>query len=488
MKFGNFVKTGVRIAAVAYNIEQERREAKKREEAKRLIEENERLKREKAAQEERERKRIEEEKRRNKEMKKQLENAKQNIISAEKTQIENAFNNNHQNYLENHIKEIFNCTEHQNFIQKILDIEGIKQVKEKKINDIYKENFKDMNENKKYKILLLGKTGVGKSTLINSIFKKELANTGLGEICTKFQIPKPYNDDNEPSLILYDSRGIEIDEENGENALIERINNFIEERKENIENRIDCLWYCFTGERLENNEIKFLEKLKETYYGKFPFIMVYTQSISEEEEKENKKAIEELMDKNVLFVPIVAKDIKMRNNKIVEKFGLTELLNITKDEIDKNIKHLNFVITMKKVDKYIENLCNEDYLNKNENVINQLFQEKISQKIEEISTNGLNDYINNKVINLINMIKSKESEIKKSYQNSGNSTLDYANIEKNVKNELKQKLEKDAFNYSKTFIRKKVYDKIKVIIKEDINNKLRENKEQFIKKENETIN
>ena len=489
--FKNVVKTGIVVGAYALQMEKERKERKKKEEEaqrlRKIQEENARLKREQEAQKEKERKRIEEEKKRNEEMKNKLENAKQSIITTEKKTIENSFNNNHKNYLESHINEIFNSTQYQNFIQKVLNIESIKKVKEKKIDDIYKENFKDINENKKYKILLLGKTGVGKSTLINSIFGKELANTGLGEICTKFQIPKPYTNDNEPSLVLYDSRGIEIDEENGENALIERINNFIEERKEDVDQRIDCLWYCFTGERLENNEIKFLEKLKGTYYGKFPFIMVYTQSISEEDEKENKKVVEELMDKNILFVPVVAKDIKMRNNKVVEKFGLPELLNITKNEIDKNIKHLNFVFTMKKVDKYIENLCNEDYLNKNENVIKQLLNENLNPKIQEISTNGLNEYINNKVKNLINMIKAKESEIKKSYQNSGNNTLDYNNIEGNVKNELKQKMEKDALNYSTNFVREKVYDKVKIIIKENMNNVFRENKEQFIKKENETI-
>ena len=485
----SFLKNyGIPIVIMALKMEEEKKRRKREEEAKRLKEENERKKREREEQKERERKRIEEEKKRNEEMKNKLESAKQGIISTERKIIESSFNNNQNNYLESHINEIFNSTEYQNFIQKTLNIEGIKKVKEKTINEIYKDNFKDINKNKKYKILLLGKTGVGKSTLINSIFGKELANTGLGEICTKFQIPKPYINDNEPSLVLYDSRGIEIDEENGENALVERINNFIEERKEDVDKRIDCLWYCFTGERLENNEIKFLEKLKGTYYGKFPFIMVYTQSISEEDEKENKKAVEELMDKKIIFVPVIAKDIKMRNNKIAEKFGLPELLNITKNEIDNNIKHLNFVMTMKRVDKFIDNLCNEDYLNKNENIIRQLFNENLNPKIQQISTNGLNQYINDKVKNLINIIKAKESEIKKSYQNSGNYTLDYGSIEGNVKNDLKQKMEKDALNYSTNFIREKVYDKIKVIIKDNMNNEFRENKEQFIKKENETIN
>ena len=49
-------------------------------------------------------------------------------------------------------------------------------------------------------------------------------------------------------------------------------------------------------------------------------------------------------------------------------------------------------------------------------------------------------------------------------------------------------MEKNALNYSTNFIREKVYDKIKVIIKDNMNNEFMKNKEQFIKKENETIN
>ena len=99
---------------------------------------------------------------------------------------------------------------------KILDSENIKKSKEKKTNDIYEIFAKNSRENKKYKIEIGNIINI---TLINSIFEKELTETGLSEECTKFEIPQPFTNDKKPSLVLFDSRGIEVDEENADNSL-----------------------------------------------------------------------------------------------------------------------------------------------------------------------------------------------------------------------------------------------------------------------------
>ena len=62
-------------------------------------------------------------------------------------------------------------------------------------------NLKHLN------IIVAGKTGVGKSTLINSIFRENLADTGIGMPVTGHM--KQYSKKNFP-LSIYDTRGFEL--------------------------------------------------------------------------------------------------------------------------------------------------------------------------------------------------------------------------------------------------------------------------------------
>jgi predicted GTPase len=76
------------------------------------------------------------------------------------------------------------------------------------INDLFNKINEESNKMIPANIMLIGKTGVGKSTLINNIFRENLAETGIGKPVTQHlrRISKegiPIN--------LYDSRGLELD-------------------------------------------------------------------------------------------------------------------------------------------------------------------------------------------------------------------------------------------------------------------------------------
>lgn len=67
--------------------------------------------------------------------------------------------------------------------------------------------YKEVNEATKSKlnILIVGKTGYGKSTLINTIFNEKLAQSGTGKPIT--QEIKRYTSAKQPNLAIYDTRG-----------------------------------------------------------------------------------------------------------------------------------------------------------------------------------------------------------------------------------------------------------------------------------------
>ncbi len=73
----------------------------------------------------------------------------------------------------------------------------------KKMREVIKKEKPIMN------ILLMGATGVGKSSLINALFGKEVAKAGIGKPVT--QHLEKYVDE-EKGLILWDTKGIEAED------------------------------------------------------------------------------------------------------------------------------------------------------------------------------------------------------------------------------------------------------------------------------------
>ena len=75
--------------------------------------------------------------------------------------------------------------------------------------EFFNNTKKELENMEKANILIVGKTGVGKSTLINSIFREELAETGVGRPIT--QHLKKLSKEGLP-ITLYDTKGLELDE------------------------------------------------------------------------------------------------------------------------------------------------------------------------------------------------------------------------------------------------------------------------------------
>lgn len=204
-------------------------------------------------------------------------------------------------------------------------------------------------------IVAMGKTGSGKSTLVNTIFSEELAHTDGVQRVTK-NIEKysktlllPIGSEmrnNEYGRVLrkvnlFDTVGIELDKEN--NNITEEILINIKEliktsQEKEIENDITMIWYCVRSgsKRFEDYEINAIKKISLEY--EIPFVIVMTQCFIDEE-SEFEREIKRNMPK-VTIIRVMAKDYVTRVD-VAQAFGMDNLMR--KSILEFNDKKTNIL-------------------------------------------------------------------------------------------------------------------------------------------------
>ncbi len=186
---------------------------------------------------------------------------------------------------------------------------------------------KERQEMKTMNVMLLGKTGVGKSTLINNLFNKRLAETGIGRPVT--QEIRQYSKENYP-LTIYDTPGLELGGDNAIEQLLKGVNAEIRKgiNSGKMEKAIHCILYCVsaTSHRFEEEEKKFIRMfLDENRDTNIPVIIVITQSISKKDAKELKSSIEAENLNVTQIVPVLAEDYELDEDTVIKAFGLDRL-------------------------------------------------------------------------------------------------------------------------------------------------------------------
>lgn len=176
-------------------------------------------------------------------------------------------------------------------------------------------------------ILVAGKTGVGKSTLINHVFREKLADTGIGKPVTKHL--RRITKEGIP-IVLYDTRGLEL-EQRVQQSVKREIFGFIDKQEQSGQ-AIHVVYYCIqaNSSRIEEMEMQWLQDLSE----RLPVILVLTQSIGKPAE-EFRQYLENLNLPVAGIQNVMAEPYEIAQDYTIPRFGLKELIGKTLQLIPK---------------------------------------------------------------------------------------------------------------------------------------------------------
>lgn len=189
-------------------------------------------------------------------------------------------------------------------------------------------------------ILIMGQSGVGKSTLVNAIFGDDIAKTGEGEPVTqgieRFEIK-------EKGLVLWDTKGIEA---KAYRETIESIKSEIDKTINSLDKKQapHVAWLCIkeASARIEDREKDLIKITKE--FG-IPTIVIFTDTQFEKGDefvKEAKRILDSEYSSFIRnrYVRVNSKEFSFMGVKI-EKQGLDDLIDLTSgclSEAEENIR------------------------------------------------------------------------------------------------------------------------------------------------------
>ena len=178
-------------------------------------------------------------------------------------------------------------------------------------------------------IIVAGKTGVGKSTLINSVFREKLAETGMGKPVTQHM--RKITKKGVP-LAIYDTRGFELGKEvqaEVKRKVTETISKGL--ATQDINKAIHCIWYCINtaSNRIEPEEIEWLKELSmDNQITQVPIIVVLTQAFSKKKAQELRQM---LLAENldiIQVIPVLAEDYEIEDLGTAKAYGLDVLIKV----------------------------------------------------------------------------------------------------------------------------------------------------------------
>jgi uncharacterized protein (DUF697 family)/predicted GTPase len=193
------------------------------------------------------------------------------------------------------------------------------------LGDVVKKSLEEaMRERGQANILIAGRTGVGKSTLINAVFQGSMAETGQGRPVTR--CTREITKEGIPLTIL-DTRGLELAAFKDTMAELETL---IAERRQDRDPRrhVHAAWLCIQedGRRVEDAEIE----LQQILARHMPVIGVITKARSDQGFRNE---VQRLLPQARNVVRVRALGDELDDGHRLPPMGLEELVALTVEVI-----------------------------------------------------------------------------------------------------------------------------------------------------------
>ncbi|WP_270315481.1 GTPase [Lactococcus petauri] len=244
------------------------------------------------------------------------------------------------------------------------------------VSDILTQRIIERDETealvKKLNCIVVGKTGVGKSTLINALLGEEKSAIGQGSRGTQdlsMLMPTALPYTSEDSIFaLYDTLGLELENQKlGVHSVlnkssIDKIATAIEKKIEyhqktrNSKDYIHCIFYCINamGDRIEDVEIDFMKRIAQTGVQVFPILT----KVQDEHSIYN---LRQKFQKQTGFEPILIRaiDIILEGKAIDNPFSIQYMIDFMEENmagivynVNKNMRLKNWKEDKKQALKY----------------------------------------------------------------------------------------------------------------------------------------